>query len=82
MVRNTAFFRIRKLAWARREMLADKVRELTHSSDWREQSIGPRGSGIFYTVLQTKNILTKHDDVLWTLMMTDKEELACLVRSL
>ena len=43
-----------------REMLADKVRELTHSSDWREQSIGPRWSGICDIVLQTKNILTKH----------------------
>ena len=58
-----------------REILADKVREQTHSNDWREQSIGPRGSGIFYIVLQTKNILTKHDDVLWTLMMNEAEEL-------
>ena len=40
------------------DMLADKIRELTPSSDWREQSIGPRGSGIFYIVLQEKNILT------------------------
>ena len=46
-----------------REMLADKVRELTHSCDWREESIGPRGLGICYFVLQTKTILTKHDDV-------------------
>ena len=58
-----------------REMLADKVRELTHASDWREQSIGPQGSWIFYIVLQI-NILTKHDDVLWTLMMNEAEELA------
>ena len=42
-------------------MLADKVGELTPSSDWREQSIGPRGSGSFASLLQTKNILTKHD---------------------
>ena len=33
-----------------REMLAGKVRELTHSSDSREQSIGPRGSGGFNIV--------------------------------
>ena len=58
-----------------REMLADKVRELTHPSDWREQSIGPRGSGSFDIVLQTKSILTKHDDGLWTLMTNDAEEL-------
>ena len=57
-------------------MLVDKVRELTHSSDWREQSIGPRGSGIFDILLQTKNILAKHDDVLWTLLTNDAEELA------
>ena len=56
-----------------REMLADKVRELTHSSDWREQSIGPRRSGIVYTVLHIQNTLTKHDDVLWTLLMTEEE---------
>ena len=55
-----------------REMLADTVRELTYPSDWREQSIGPRGSGIVYTVLHTKNILTKHD-VLWTLLITEEE---------
>ena len=30
-----------------REMLADKVKEINHASDWRKQSIGPRGSGIF-----------------------------------
>ena len=30
-----------------REMLADPIRELTHSSDSREQSIGPRGAGFF-----------------------------------
>ena len=45
-------------------MLADKVRGLTHPSDWRKQSIGPWGSGIVNTVLHTKNILIKHDDVL------------------
>ena len=59
-----------------REMLADKVRELTYFSDWREQSFGPPGSGIFDSVLQTKNILTKHDGMLWTLMMIEAEELA------
>ena len=56
-----------------REMLADNVRELTHPSDWREQSIGPRGSGIVYAVLHTKNILTEHDNGLWTLLMTEEE---------
>ena len=58
-----------------RAILADKVRELTHSSEWLEQSIGRRGSGIFDIVLQTKNILTKHDDILWNLMMNEAEEL-------
>lgn len=58
-----------------RQILADKVRELTHSSEWYEQPIGRRGSGIFDVVLQTKNILTKHDDILWNLMMNDAEEL-------
>ena len=58
-----------------REMLADKVREPTYSSDWREQSIGPRGSGSFYTILQKNDILAKPDDVLWTLMMNEAEEL-------
>ena len=51
-------------------MLTDKVREPTHSSDWREQSIRPRVSGLFDIVLQTNNIL---DDVLWTLMMNEAE---------
>ena len=43
-----------------RGMLADIVREISHSSDWREQSIGPRRSRMFDIVLQTKNILIKH----------------------
>ena len=40
-----------------REMLADKVRELTHFSDWREQSIGPWGSGglILYSRKRTSS---------------------------
>ena len=58
--------------WSR-EMLVDKVRELTLSSDLREQYIGPRGLGIVYTVLHAKNILKKHDDGLWTLLMTEEE---------
>ena len=45
-----------------RALLADKVRELTNSDDWSEQDIGTRGKGIFDTVLQTKNILSKDDD--------------------
>ena len=59
-----------------REMLPDKAREPTHSSDWREQCLGRRGSGMFDIVLETNNILTKHDDVLWTLTMIEAEELA------
>ena len=58
-----------------RAILEAKVRELTHSSEWLEQSIGRRGSAIFDIVLQTKNILTKHDDILWNLMMNEAEEL-------
>ena len=51
-----------------RSVLADKVRELTNSDEWSEQDIGERGKGIFDTVLQTKNILSMHDDLLWNLM--------------
>ena len=47
-VQNTLSYGISR--WPK-EMLAIKVRELTHPSDWRYQSIGPRGSVIFYIVL-------------------------------
>ena len=49
-------------------VLADKVRELTNSDDWSEQDIGTRGKGIFDIVLQTKNILSEHDDCLWDII--------------
>ena len=49
-------------------ILADKVRELTNSDDWSEQDIGTRGKGIFDIVLQTKNILSEHEDCLWDIM--------------
>ena len=58
-----------------RVILAGKVRELTHSSERYGQPIVPRGSGIFDVVLQTKNILTKHDDILLTVRMNEAEEL-------
>ena len=49
-------------------ILADKVRELTNSGDWSERDIGTRGKGIVDTVLQIKNIISKHDDFLWNIM--------------
>ena len=57
-------------------MLADEARELSHSSDWREQSIGPRGSMNFYIILQINNIPTNHGDILATFIMNEAEELA------
>ena len=52
-----------------RAILTDKVRELINSDDWSEQDIGPRGKGIFDTVLQTKNVLSsRHDDCLWDII--------------
>ena len=33
-------------------ILADKVRDLTHSDDWSEQDVGTNGKGIIDTVLQ------------------------------
>ena len=54
-------------------LLADNVREVTNSSDWYEQPSGTRGSGIFYIVLQTKNIRSKHDESLWNIMMNEAE---------
>ena len=54
-------------------ILEDKVREQPHSSDWYEQIIGTRGSGIFDIVLQTKNIHSEHDDLLWNLVMNEAE---------
>ena len=44
-------------------VMADKVKELTKSNEWSKQDIGSRGSGIFDLGLQTKNILSKHDDI-------------------
>ena len=56
-----------------RSLLADKVKELTNSSDWHERPIGTRGSRIFGIVLQTKNMHSKHDDSLWNIMMNEAE---------
>ena len=56
-----------------RSLLADKVRELTNSSDWYKQPIGTRGAGSFDIMLQTKNIRCKHDDFIWNLMMNEEE---------
>ena len=59
-------------SWPRAE-LARKVRELTNSTDWMEQKIGPRGSKIFDLVLRTKNIVTRHDDRLWNIMVNEPD---------
>ena len=56
-----------------RSLLANKGRELTNSSDWYEQPIRTRGSGIFAIVLQTTNIRSKHNESLWNIMMNEAE---------
>ena len=65
-VRNTLADGISR--WPR-SVVVDKVKELTNSTEWSEQDIGSRGAGIFDFVRQTKNILFKHDNILWKLMM-------------
>ena len=52
-----------------REQLAEKVRELTSSHDWVEQSIGPRGVRIFDVIPRTKNVVNRHDHLLWNIMV-------------
>ena len=64
-VRNTLADGISR--WPR-VILADKVRELINFDDWSELDFGTRGEGIFDTVLQTREILSKHDDCLWDIM--------------
>lgn len=56
--------------WPRAE-LATKVRQITNTDDWREQSIGERGTRLCEIVLQTKNIAPRHDNMLWKLMKTN-----------
>lgn len=53
--------------WPRAE-LADRIRNLTKTEGWCEQSIGPAGERLCAIVLQTKNIQPRHDDMLWKLM--------------
>ena len=53
--------------WSRSE-LADRVRQLTNTDDWSEQSIGARGERLCEIVLQTKNIAPRHDNMLWEIM--------------
>ena len=53
--------------WPRSE-LADRVRKLTNTDDWSEQSIGTRGERLCEIVLQTKNIAPRHDNMLWEIM--------------
>ena len=69
-VRNTLVYGISR--WPRL-IVSDNVKELTNSNEWSEQDIGSWGVGIFDLVLQTKNILTKYDDILWNLMMNGAE---------
>ena len=56
-----------------RSAVPDKVKELTNSNEWSEQDIWSWGAGSFDLVLQKKNILTKHDEFLWSLMMQSAE---------
>ena len=56
-----------------RSAVSDKVEELTNSNEWSEQDIWSWGAGSFDLVLQKKNILTKHDEFLWSLMMQSAE---------
>ena len=57
--------------WPRAE-LAEKVRQLTNTDDWREQSIGESGERLCEIVLQTKNITTRHDNMLWKLLTAEQ----------
>ena len=61
------------IPWWPGSILADKVREQTDSSDWYEQNTERSGSGIFDIVLQTKNIRSQHDDMLWNLTRNEAE---------
>ena len=49
------------------------MRELTNSTERVEQKIGPRGSKIFYLVLRSKNIVTRHDDRIWNIMVNEPD---------
>ena len=53
--------------WPRSE-LAERVRQLTNTDDWSEQSIGARGERLCERVLQAKNIAPRHDNMLWEVM--------------
>ena len=53
--------------WPRSE-LADRVRQLTNTDDWSEQSIGAREERLCEIVLQTKSISPRHDNMLWEIM--------------
>lgn len=52
--------------------LTEKVRELTNSTEWVEQDIGPRGRNICEVVLRTTNVLIRHDALLWDLMVNGR----------
>ena len=53
--------------WPRSE-LADRVRQLMNTDDCYEQTIGARGERLCEIVLQTKNIASRHDNMLWEIM--------------
>ena len=53
--------------WPQAE-LADRVRQLTDTDDWSEQSIGARGGRLGEIVLQNENIAPHHDNMLWEIM--------------
>ena len=56
-----------------RSFMTDKIIEMTNSSGWYEPPIETRGSGIVDIVLQTKNMRSKHDDLLWNFMMNEAD---------
>ena len=51
-----------------RAALGSKVRKLTNSNDWSEQEMGKPGADGFNIVLRTRNIVNRHDELLWNLM--------------
>ena len=53
--------------------MTDKIIEMTNSSGWYEPPIETRGSGIVDIVLQTKNMRSKHDDLLGNFMMNEAD---------
>lgn len=57
--------------WPRAEV-ADRIRRLTNTEGWREQTFGSRGERLCELVLQTKNIAPRHDKIAWDLLAFER----------